>query len=198
MIRSHVRIMLGAHLINTKNMKNIIQKIINFFKSLRSKAVKDLELLTIEYDKLFNHDLFKPEIEFTEYLKSLGKENLKISTEWNMLHDEYYNKYYKCQYQANRLRILSLEPKLLTAFLNEFSSIDYQKIHDYMVNVNWTYKSRDKLPTIDELKDTIISLIPTKDYYSENNEISTGGFSVNLYYDKDKNPVCKIIFSYNY
>lgn len=137
---------------------------------------------------------FVPELSFKEYQILEGKENLPLGKEWSKLHDEYYDKYCRCQYQAFMLRSLSLEPYMLNAFMMKFSQVDWQKIAEVMKDSNWCWNDKDRTPTIDEIKDRVITLLPLRDYDSVDNGRSSGGFDVTLYYNENKEPVFDIIF----
>ena len=64
-----------------------------------------------------------------------------------------------------------------------------------MKKENWTYQDRVEIPTVSELKDMVITLIPDNDFDYIGNAWSSGGFKVSLYYDEYNNPVCKIEFN---
>ena len=69
-----------------------------------------------------------------------------------------------------------------------FETIDFEKIHNHMVNVGWVWTSSGGVPTIDELKKTLEKLI----YEAIDNKttISTGGFTVryNEFQEDEENP----------
>ena len=70
-----------------------------------------------------------------------------------------------------------------------FETIDFEKIHNHMVNVGWVWGGfSGSVPTIDELKKTLEKLI----YEAIDNKttISTGGFKVkyNEYQKDEENP----------
>ena len=70
-----------------------------------------------------------------------------------------------------------------------FETIDFEKIHNHMVNVGWCWGGfSGSVPTIDELKKTLEKLI----YEAIDNKttISTGGFKVkyNEYQKDEENP----------
>ncbi len=136
----------------------------------------------------------KPEMTYQEYRKSIGS-NDSISTHlgkqnWN----DYYNKYHRDQHIAFKIRSLTKHPHLLVAFLNEFSSFDWVDVMNYMKSVNWMWSDNECTPTIKELKDCVITLIPEDDYDNINNCIMSGGFEVFLYYLNGKS-VCNIKFN---
>lgn len=193
-------------------MKNILNKIglttlksqaetVNYLLDIEKRLDSEnkekdetIHELKLNYNKLFNWDLFVPELSFKEYQILVGKEKLPLGKEWSELHNEYYDKYCRSQYQAFILRSLSLEPYMLTAFILKFSHVNWQKIADIMKESNWCWSSKDRTPTIDELKDCVITLIPLNSYNSVGNSISSGGFEVSLYYNENKEPICNITF----
>ena len=69
-----------------------------------------------------------------------------------------------------------------------FETIDFEKIHNHMVNVEWGWASSGGVPTIQEIKKTLEKLI----YEAIDNKttISTGGFKVkyNEYQKDEENP----------
>lgn len=134
----------------------------------------------------------KPAMTYQEYLKSIGTDYYtaaKTKDIWN----DYYSKYHRDQYEAFKIRNLTKHPHLLNAFLNEFGSFDWVKVRDYMKSANWTWNDHDRTPSVEELKDCVIALIPADDYDNTNNCVMSGGFYVSLYY-LDGKPVCKIEF----
>ena len=182
----------------TSKLKN---RILNFFNLISLTEYN----LKVDTEKKLNDSLAaltqaqinmwaqeKPKMTYDEYLKSIGTDYFtaaKTKDVWN----NYYNKYHRDQYQAFKIRNLTKHPHLLHAFLNEFGSFDWVKVRDYMKSVNWTWSDHDLTPTIEELKDCVIGLIPCDNYDNTENDLMSGGFYVSLYYLEGK-PVCKIEF----
>lgn len=161
----------------------------------KNQSIDNFKEIELKYNKLFNWDLFVPELTFNEYKILIGKENAKLGKEWSELHDKYYLKYHRNQYQSFKLRSLSLEPNMLNVFMLKFSSINWDKIAKMMKESNWHWHDNDKSPTIDELKDCVITLIPLNRYDYIGNATSSGGFQVELYYNINKEPICNIIWN---
>ena len=69
-----------------------------------------------------------------------------------------------------------------------FETIDFEKIHNHMVNVGWVWTSSGGVPTIDELKKTLEKLI--YETIDKKATISTGGFTVryNEFQEDEENP----------
>ena len=69
-----------------------------------------------------------------------------------------------------------------------FETIDFEKIHNHMVNVEWGWASSGGVPTIDELKKTLEKLI--YETIDKKATISTGGFTVryNEFQEDEENP----------
>lgn len=69
-----------------------------------------------------------------------------------------------------------------------FETIDFEKIHNHMVNVEWGWASSGGVPTIDELKKTLEKLI--YEAIDRKSTISTGGFTVryNEFQEDEENP----------
>lgn len=65
-----------------------------------------------------------------------------------------------------------------------FETIDFEKIHNHMVNVEWVWATSGGVPTIDELKKTLEKLI--YEAIDKKTTISTGGFTVS--YKDEENP----------
>ena len=69
-----------------------------------------------------------------------------------------------------------------------FETIDFEKIHNHMVNVGWVWTSSGGVPTIQEIKKTLEKLI--YETIDKKATISTGGFKVkyNEYQKDEENP----------
>jgi hypothetical protein len=138
---------------------------------------------------LFNFDRFKPERTYQEFCILSGKEKHVTNTFWS----EYWNKYYRPKEIATHIHKLALEPLLLREFLYQFAAFDWAGTAKFMKETKWCYQNNKTSPTISELQAAVIVILPYDNFGSENNTISSGGFSVTLYYDENK-PVCKIEF----
>lgn len=149
------------------------------------KLICDLTIGIAEYESKL-----KPEVEFVDY-----KSDERDGSEFNKkLFDEWYSIYCKNQYQAYKIRQLIKHPHLLNAFMNEFSSFNWSDIYLYMEENKWFWDDGDKIPTIEELKDCVITLIPENDFNYIGNNSSNAGFKVILYYNVDGEAICKIEF----
>ena len=78
--------------------------------------------------------------------------------------------------------------------MNEFGSFDWESIRLYMEENEWFWKDKSVSPTIEEMKDCVITLIPESNFDYIGNAISSGGFKVTLYYDENGKAICKIEF----
>ena len=69
-----------------------------------------------------------------------------------------------------------------------FETIDFEKIHNHMVNVGWVWTTSGGVPTIQEIKKTLEKLI--YETIDKKITISTGGFKVkyNEYQKDEENP----------
>ena len=69
-----------------------------------------------------------------------------------------------------------------------FETIDFEKIHNHMVNVGWCWTTSGGVPTIQEIKKTLEKLI--YETIDKKATISTGGFKVkyNEYQKDEENP----------
>lgn len=151
------------------------------------KLISDLTKAVYEYEKLP-----EPKVEFKNY-----KPELHSGVGFNQeLFDEWYSLYRKNEYEAFKILKLCKHPHLLNAFMNEFSSFDWDSVCSYMEETNWFWGKNFTSPTIEELKDCVITLIPESDFDFVGNAMSSGGFTVTLYYEECK-PICKIIFDKN-
>lgn len=160
-------------------------------KELVYKKLVEEELC---YKKLFDWKLKQNEIlSFEDYCTNNGIDRSRLDKNWNDTFHSYYDKYNRKPYQSYKIINLCKHPDLLNSFLLSFSSFDWEKIEKYMASVNWCWSDKKTTPTISDLKDCVITLIPTDGFEEENNTISTGGFSVNLHY-KDGEAICKITF----
>ena len=69
-----------------------------------------------------------------------------------------------------------------------FETIDFEKIHNHMVNVEWGWASSGGVPTIQEIKKTLEKLI--YETIDKKSTMSTGGFTVryNEFQEDEENP----------
>ena len=69
-----------------------------------------------------------------------------------------------------------------------FETIDFEKIHNHMVNVEWGWVSSGGVPTIQEIKKTLEKLI--YEAIDKKSTMSTGGFTVryNEFQEDEENP----------
>lgn len=69
-----------------------------------------------------------------------------------------------------------------------FETIDFEKIHNHMVNVGWVWTSSGGVPTIQDIKKTLEKLI--YETIDKKATISTGGFTVryNEFQEDEENP----------
>ena len=69
-----------------------------------------------------------------------------------------------------------------------FETIDFEKIHNHMVNEEWGWVSSGGVPTIQEIKKTLEKLI--YEAIDKKSTISTGGFTVryNEFQEDEENP----------
>lgn len=69
-----------------------------------------------------------------------------------------------------------------------FETIDFEKIHNHMVNVEWGWASSGGVPTIQEIKKTLEKLI--YEAIDKKSTMSTGGFTVryNEFQEDEENP----------
>lgn len=159
--------------------------------------IKSQEQLDLKYKKLFDWTLYEKELKtFMDWRK---EKNIKIDTldiEWHKVFNSWYNTFRRNEYQAFKIRSLSMHPDLLNAFLLQFSSFDYEDVRKYMEEVNWFWNDGEKTPTIEELKDCVINLIPLIGYENENCGVMSGGFTVKLCYKNNK-AFCEILFDKN-
>jgi len=139
----------------------------------------------------------KPTVEFATYRKELGRKEFDREF-WDVDWYAYYDKYHRDEYEAYKIRNLSKHPHLLNAFLCEFGSYDWNRVEAYMKKVDWKWSDKSHTPTVEELKDAVITLIPFDGYESNKNMVQSGGFSLSLFYKEDGSPYCKIDFAFNY
>jgi hypothetical protein len=78
--------------------------------------------------------------------------------------------------------------------MNEFGSFDWESVRLYMEETSWFWSDNMEAPTIEEMKDCVITLVPESNFDSIGNAVSSGGFKVTLYYE-DCNSICKIEFN---
>lgn len=153
---------------------------------------KEKESLDLILAKQEDCGLFVPEMTYQEYI--IGKETQKNGFFDSKLHSAYYDVYHQNQHEAFKVRKLCKEPHLLHAFLLEFSSFDWESVRAYMAEVNWTWgRTHGVTPTIEQLKECVITLIPEDGYEHLTNKHSSGGFEVSLFY-KGNEAICKIWF----
>ena len=156
------------------------------------KLMSDLTKALAAYEKYENKP--EPEVEFINYRNP--EKQTKTSGFDNELFAEWYDIYCRNQYQAYKIRKLTRHPHLLVAFLNEFSSFDWESVRKYMEEVNWGYGELQVVPTVERLKDCVITLLPDDEsHYLYSGEIASGGFYVDVYYEEDTcKAVCTIKF----
>jgi len=174
-------------------------KFLNWFGLTTLTTYREMEDRAKDYHKLIS-DLTaaiaeyegkpKADVEYLDY-----KPNEHGSSFNKKLFDEWYSIYCKNQYQGYKLRQLSKHPHLLNAFMNEFGSFDWESIILHMEENNWFWSDNSVAPTIEELKDCVITLIPENRFDTIGNAVSSGGFTVSLYYGEDCNSICKIKFN---
>ena len=148
------------------------------------KLIVDLTAAIAEYETKP-----KADVEYRDY-----KPNEHGSSFNKKLFDEWYSIYCRHQYEAYKLRQLSKHPHLLNAFMNEFGSFDWESVRLYMEETSWFWSDNTEAPTIEEMKDCVITLIPENNFDTIGNAVSSGGFKVTLYYE-DCNSICKIEFN---
>jgi hypothetical protein len=172
-----------------KNQAAELKKVIDS----NATTITELTEKELAYKKLFDWELKEKDlIDFKTYCLNNNIDQLKLDNgKWKEVFDLYYATCRMHEYQAYKIMTLCKEPDLLNAFLLEFSSFNWVEVEQYMKSVNWYWKDNKRTPTIDELKDCVITLLNT-DYVSDGACMS-GGFHLYLYY-KDKLPICKILF----
>lgn len=177
-------------------------KILNWFGLTTLTTYREMEDRATDYHKLISsltsaiaeyEDKPKPQVEFLEFKKD---EQSKYKFDKHLF-DEWYSIYCRNQYQAYKIRQLTKHPHLLNAFMVEFGSFDWDSVSKYMEETNWFWNDKGRTPTLDELKDCVITLIPDGSFDYVGNALSSGGFKVTLYYDGECKPVCKIEFDKN-
>jgi hypothetical protein len=150
------------------------------------KLISDLTKAVAEYE-----NMPEPTVDFKEYKPEEHGHSFNRN-----LFDEWYSIFRRNQYEAFKIRQLCKHPHLLNAFMNEFGSFDWESIRAYMEETNWVWGGKLTSPTIEDLKDTVITLIPDDDFDYVGNAVSSGGFTVSLYYE-DCKAICKITFDKN-
>jgi hypothetical protein len=173
-------------------------KFLNWFGLTTLTTYREMEDRAKDYHKLIS-DLTAAIAEYESKPKSTVEykdyKPYEHGSSFNKkLFDEWYSIYCKNQYQAYKLRQLSKHPHLLNAFMNEFGSFDWESIHLHMEENNWFWHDNSVSPTIEEMKDCVITLIPENRFDTIGNAVSSGGFTVSLYYDENCNSICKIEF----
>jgi hypothetical protein len=151
------------------------------------KLISDLTKVVAEYETMP-----EPTVEFKNY-----KPELNVDGVFNQdLFDEWYSLYRRNQYEAFKMIKLCKHPHLLNAFMNEFGSFYWESVSSYMEETNWFWSKNLTSPTIEQLKDFVITLIPEGNFDYVGNAMSSGGFTVELYYEECKS-ICKITFNRN-
>jgi hypothetical protein len=171
----------GFTLITKEEYSQILDKV----SSLEKKAN---EINTIQ-NNLFEFKSFKPELTYKEFCE---KNNLTDKPYTGKYHGKYWKDQYQAAHIGYELRRISMHPKLLQCFLQEFSKFDWVGTAEFMKKHNWCYSGDKETPTVTELQYTVISLIPN-DFTHPDNTIMSGGFEVTLSY-VDSIPQCKIFF----
>ncbi len=169
---------------------------------------KSLEEKTTEYEKLFNPELFVPEMTYNEYAVNNERDCKRVGLFNAQLFDEHWEKYMRDHYAACKMRHLCSHPHLFAAFMLEVSRFNWEETCAYMESVNWDWdKKRPLTPT--DLIDCVISLLPgfvqttsERPFMFNPNKpsvISSGGFTVTVGYEDGDHtrPVCKIDFDKN-
>lgn len=71
------------------------------------------------------------------------------------------------------------------------SNFDFIKVHKYMDFVNWSWFDTDGVPSVFDLHNKVCDLLldtAVKSYYNDTiRNVATGGFYVEVDYDKDNN-----------
>ncbi len=175
-------------------------KILNWFGLTTLSNYREIEDRATDYHKLIS-DLTsaiaeydyqpKPQVEYNDY--KIDKPS-KIGFD-RELFNEWYSIYCRNQHQAYKIRLLTKHPHLLNAFMVEFGSFDWESISSYMKSIDWFWSDNKISPTIKELKDCVITLIPDGNFDYVGNGASSGGFTVSLYYNENDEAVCKIKFN---
>ena len=150
------------------------------------KLISDLTKAVAEYE-----NIPEPTVDFKNYKPEEHGNSFN-----DKLFDEWYSLYRRNQYEAFKIRKLCKHPHLLNVFMNEFGSFDWESVRSYMEEVNWFWGKKLMTPTIEDLKDCVITLIPDNDFDYVGNAMSSGGFTVTLYYENCES-ICKITFDKN-
>jgi hypothetical protein len=187
----------------------MLEKILNFFGLTTLKRFNNMyetmrgnvdhyKLEKLEwfnrYRKLFNWELNKPEIDFQEYEKKVGRKKEGWGFD-NELFSEWYDKHRRDEYMAFKVRQLCQHPHLLKVFMLAFSNFDWKSAQEHMVKLDWHWKGggKDRVPSIDEVKMHIFTLIST-DHLDRDGGVSSGGYELALWNDEEKGDSCRITF----
>jgi hypothetical protein len=174
------------------------KKILNWLGLTTLVEFNELNNRTNEYMKLVSdltkainqyEELAPPTLKYEDYKPE--QHGIGFNKE---LFDEWYSIYRRNQHQAHKLRKLSKHPHLLNAFMVEFGNFDWVSVRDYMEEVNWFWGNKLESPRIEDLMNCTIELIPDNNFDFVGNAMSSGGFTVALYYDNCE-AVCKITFN---
>lgn len=181
-----------------------MKKILKYFGlSLKSdydsliKVNKQLENEIREKDEVLNSletfENFKPEVSYNNYVEQHNNGGKNKYCFNSKLFQEFYDKYHRKQHQAFIIKKLAhKDPNMLNVFLMEFSNFDWESVHNYMKEVGWKWRHQENSPTIEELKNCVITLINFD--FKPNSGMESGGFKVNLGYKEGDIPFCKIEF----
>jgi len=129
-------------------------------------------------------------ISFDEYCKKF------LTNDWNNYWDDVLKPLYEIEYWKiiNKNNVKNLLEDI-------FEQFDFERVEKYMKSVNWTWNDRSSTPTIKELKSCVLNLVSEivdKNKIIHNpSTISTGGFSVSLYFINNIPSKIKIEFSKN-
>ena len=161
----------------------------------RKAAEEELYRLKQKDNNLFNWDIISGKIISYEDYKN--ENNILPGRFDNVIWRHYYDKTHRNPHQAYKMRLLTLNPDMLNAFMTAFAAFNWQEVADYMERTNWFWSDRKRSPTVQELQDCVITLLPNnieelKDHTKESGW-SSGGFEVCLFY-KDNKATCKIKF----
>ena len=139
-------------------------------------------------------DYIKGDISYEEYLKLNHIDRFRTSS-----FSDYCKRYVSHKYQEEYYRIISKNRTLKFLVDKSFENVEFfATIEKYMKYVNWTWGDNKQVPTIEELKETILELlihsVGDDGCLMDECGCSTGGFEVKL--KKNNLPLeLKITFS---
>lgn len=166
----------------------------NYYQSAKQDWVDKYRVLENKYNILFDWSLDKPELDFKEYENKVGRKKEGFGFD-NELFAEWYDLHRRDQYMAFKVRVLCEHPHLLKSFIIAFSNFDWVSAQEYMEKTDWRWTSggKDRVPSIDEIKMHIFTLINTESL-NEKGGVSSGGYTLSLYNDKECGATCEISF----